>query len=190
MNKRLQVLLGLLIFTMLFVIATFSYNYISEIENADNLLTAINEDEPETRQRAPDFTMQDMYGNEVRLSDFFGKPIVLNFWATWCPSCVIEMPYFEQLHTEMGDEIHILKVNLLDGQRETRSYVDSFFEARDYTFPIYFDTTMGGSRAYSVRFIPITFFIDADGYIVATVQGALNEHTMQNGIDMAFGYEN
>ncbi|MCL2576995.1 MAG: TlpA family protein disulfide reductase [Defluviitaleaceae bacterium] len=190
MNKKLQVLLVLLILTMLLVIATISYNLLSNMESiADNLLPAVdsvNEEESERQQQASDFTMQDMNGNEVRLSDFFGKPIVLNFWTTWCPSCITEMPYFEQLHNEMGDEIHIIKVNLIDGQHETREHVESFFQSRDYTFPIYFDTSMQASRAYGIRSIPRTFFIDADGYIVAMVQGTLNEQTMQNGIEMAF----
>ena len=133
--------------------------------------------------QAPDFVMYDIYGNEVHLSDFFGKPIVLNFWTTWCPSCIQEMPYFEQLNRESGDQIHILKVNLLDGQRETRERVDRFIADNDYNFPIFFDAGEGG-REYGVRYIPVTFFIDAAGHVVAHAQGAVNEDILRRGLKM------
>ena len=139
----------------------------------------------EAPPQAPDFTMHDMYGNEVRLSDFFGKPIVLNFWTTWCPACIVEMPYFEWLHEEMGSEIHILKVNLPSETRgETRERVEQFIADNEYGFPVYFDTGEG-AMAYGVRSIPVTFFIDADGYAVAQAQGPVNEDTLRRGLEMA-----
>jgi len=128
-----------------------------------------------------DFVMYDAYGNELLLSDFFGKPIILNFWTTWCPSCVQEIPYFQQLYTEAGDDIHILKVNLLDGQRETRERVDNFMADNGYTFPLFFDAGMGAIE-YGVRFIPMTFFIDANGVLVSSIQGAVNDSTLQSGL--------
>jgi len=131
---------------------------------------------------APDFTMYDAYGNEVRLSDFFGKPIILNFWTTWCPSCVREIPYFQQLYTEAGDDVHILKVNLLDGQRETRERVDNFMVDNNLTFPLFFDAGAGAIE-YGVMFIPMTFFIDANGALVSSIQGAVNANTLQSGLD-------
>ena len=134
--------------------------------------------------QAPDFAMYDMYGNQLLLSDFVGKPIVLNFWATWCPSCVIEMPYFQQLYEEMGSEVHILKINLLDGQRETRERVDQFIEDNGLSFPIFFDSG-DGAFEYGVSFIPVTFFIDADGYATATSQGAVDEDILRRGLETA-----
>jgi len=135
--------------------------------------------------QAPDFAMYDMYGNEVRLSDFFGKPIVLNFWTTWCPACVTEMPHFEWLHDELGDEIHILKVNLPDDNRgETRERVEQFITDNSYTFPIYFDTGEG-AMVYGVRGIPVTFFIDADGYAAAMAQGPVDEDSLRRGLELA-----
>jgi len=135
------------------------------------------------RQLAPDFTMLDEYDNPVMLSDFFGKPIVLNFWTTWCPACVRETPYFSRLFEEYGEDIHILKVNLLDGTRETRDTVDNFMNENGYSFPLFFDAMGEASRAYGVRSIPATFFICAEGYPIARVQGAVNENSLRQGLD-------
>jgi len=137
------------------------------------------------RQPAPDITVLDINGNEVQLSSLFGKPIVLNFWATWCPACVQESPYFEKLYREMGDEVHFMKVNLLDGRREVRDNVDRFIENHDYTFPIYFDETGLASAPYGIRSIPMTFFIDTDGNLAAAAQGAVDEQMLRQGINMA-----
>jgi len=128
------------------------------------------EDDTAPDNLASDFAFYDAYGNEVRLSDFLGKPIVLNFWTTWCISCVRETPYFQRLYDEMGGDLHILKVNLLDGQRETREQVDDFMTDNEYTFPLFFDTGAGADE-YGIRFIPMTFFIDANGVLVSYVQG-------------------
>ena len=139
----------------------------------------------EPQPQAPDFTMHDMYGNEVRLSDFFGKPIVLNFWTTWCPACIVEMPYFEWLYEELGSEIHILKVNLPNETRgETRERVEQFIADNEHGFPVYFDTGEG-AMVYGVRGIPVTFFIDAGGYAVAQAQGPVNEDTLRRGLELA-----
>jgi len=141
------------------------------------------EEEQTPRLTAPDFTMLDAYGNEVQLSDFFGKPIILNFWTTWCPSCIREIPYFTALYQDYGDYIQILKVNLLDGSRETRETVDRFMLENDLDFPLFFDTTGEGSGTYGVRNIPVTFFICADGYPIARIHGAANENSLRQGLD-------
>jgi len=160
-----------------------------EAEGESEIETEIESEtdtESETdRQPAPDITVLDINGNEVQLSSLFGKPIVLNFWATWCPACVQESPYFEKLYREMGDEVHFMKVNLLDGRREVRDNVDRFIENHDYTFPVYFDETGLASAPYGIRSIPMTFFIDTDGNLAAAAQGAVDEQMLRQGINMA-----
>ena len=79
---------------------------------------------------APDFTMLDWEGNEVHLSDFVGKPIILNFWASWCGPCKMEMPDLEEAYLEYGDEIEFLIVDLTDGTSETVKSASSYIESQ------------------------------------------------------------
>ena len=133
---------------------------------------------------APDFTVYDREGNEVRLSDFFGKPIVLNFWASWCGPCQSEMPDFHEKYLELGDEVVFLMINMTDGSGETVESASDFIDQHQYTFPVLFDTDLSAARAYSAYSLPMTFFIDAEGYAIGHAIGAINSATLQRGIDM------
>jgi len=134
---------------------------------------------------APDFAFYDAEGNEVHLSDFLGSIVILNFWTTWCPGCVVESPVFQTLYDELGDEIYILKVNLQDNARgETRQRVEEFMEQNGYTFPMFFDEG-AGVLAYAIRSIPATFFIDARGGIVDTHRGPVTEDVLMSGLEAA-----
>lgn len=132
---------------------------------------------------AMDFTVYDEADNAIKLSDFYGKPIVVNFWATWCGPCKSELPAFEQLYNKYGNDINFLMVNLTDGAQETVSAVREFISENDYDFPVYYDTELDAAMTYSVYSIPATLFIDADGNIVASHMGAMSESTLQNYIE-------
>jgi len=140
-------------------------------------------EEPE-KDFAPDFTVLDAQGNEVTLSAQRGKPVVLNFWASWCGPCKSEMPDFEAAWQTYGEDITFMMINLTDGSRETVEIASAFIEEQGYTFPVYFDTTFSAAMAYPTSAIPVTFFIDAEGYPVAYGQGAMSAATLQQGIDM------
>lgn len=144
--------------------------------------------EPE-KAMAPDFTVYDLEGNEVHLSDYVGKPIVLNFWASWCGPCQMEMPDFHEKYLTLKDDVHFLMVNMTDGSRETVDTASSFVEEQGYSFPVLYDKDSDAAAAYGVRSIPTTYFIDAKGYAVAQVAGAIDAETLQKGIDMALESE-
>ena len=139
-------------------------------------------EEPENP--APDFTMVDANGKEVKLSDLRGKPVILNFWASWCIYCVQEMPDFEEYYKIYGDDIHFVMLNTLtDG--ETVSSAKKFISDKGYTFPVYFDEDGLASYTYGAYSgIPLTYFIDANGSLVAHCPGMLNADILKQGIDM------
>ena len=135
---------------------------------------------------APDFTVYDFDGNEVKLSDYLGKPVVLNFWASWCGPCKMEMPDFETKCKELEGDVVFMMVNATDGGRETVDTAKQFVADSGYTFPVYYDTEYSAIYAYGVNAFPTTFFIDAEGNLVAYGQGAMSGETLQTGIDMIF----
>ena len=138
----------------------------------------------ENKNLAPNFTVFDLEGNEVNLTDFFGKPIIVNFWASWCGPCKMEMPDFDAAYTTYKDEIEFLMVNMTDGSRETLEKASSFIADSGYTFPVYYDTEYSAAITYSVSSLPTTYFINADGELIAHARGAIDADTLQKGIDM------
>ena len=133
---------------------------------------------------APDFTVEDLDGNKYKLSDFRGKPVIVNFWASWCGPCKMEMPDFEELYKEYGDKINFLMVNMTDGNQETKDKASKHISDNGYTFPVYYDTETEAAYAYGVSSIPATYFIDSEGYPVVYGVGALDKETLLTGIDM------
>ena len=108
---------------------------------------------------------------------------MLNFWASWCGPCQSEMPDFYEKYLELGDEIHFLMVNMTGG-RETLSSAKALISEKGYTFPVFYDTDSDAATTYSVYLLPTTYFIDAEGYLVAQATGAISAYTLQRGIDM------
>ena len=145
--------------------------------------TAPSEQDPD---KAPDFTVLDSTGREVKLSDFFGKPIVLNFWASWCPPCKSELPDFEAAYKKYDGKVTFLMVNLTDNQRETTEVAQSFIRSAGYTFPVYFDVNYQAASAYGIRSIPQTYFINADGKPVAYATGMITAAQLEEGIGMIY----
>lgn len=188
--------IGILLVVLIFC-ASALYNKLGADYQMDQLATqappveaegttpATEGTEPET-MTAPDFTVVDGEGNEVKLSDFFGKPIVLNFWASWCGPCKREMPDFEEVYRELGDDVVFMIVNLTDGRYETMDSAQSFINSMGYTFPVYFDITEEAAYTYNIVSIPTTYFISARGNLIALAEGALDAASLEYGISLIY----
>ena len=129
-----------------------------------------------------DFSFFDINNKEMKLSDFSGKAIVVNFWATWCPSCVSELGNFQNAYDSHKDDIQFVMLNITDGQRETEKSVKEFISENKYTFPVFMDKRLEGTKTYGTYTIPQTLFIDKDGNIIYTHTGAMTLHDLEANI--------
>ncbi len=208
MKKKYSLIIMLFAFVVLFGGAYVLYNKLGQNVQTDQLAgpngsasvstEAKNETEADSQETAdqeteasseseyipaPDFTVYDIDGNEVHLSDFIGKPVILNFWASWCGPCKMEMPDFNEAYAELGEDIHFLMVNVTTG-RETLDSASKFIEEQGYSFPVFYDTESDAASTYGAYSLPTTYFIDEEGYAITYAIGAINRHTLQRGIDM------
>lgn len=137
---------------------------------------------PAVNSRAPDFTLTDLDGNQVRLRDFRGQVVFLNFWATWCPPCRAEMPEIEAVYQQYRDQgVVVIGIDL----RESPEVVRRFVEEGGYSWTFVIDTTGEVGLAYRINAIPASYFIDADGIIRAVHAGAMTRGGMESRLKIA-----
>ncbi|MBO4950510.1 MAG: TlpA family protein disulfide reductase [Clostridia bacterium] len=131
-----------------------------------------------TDNMVPDVEFYDADGNAVMLSDFFDKPLVLNFWATWCGPCKSEMPGFDRLYDKYKDKVNFVMLNVSDSE-ET---VADFIKENGFGFPVYFDKTQIASYTFGASSIPLTFVMYKGGEIYGYQMGVLPEEALEEAM--------
>lgn len=132
---------------------------------------------------APDFTLETLEGQSIRLSDLRGQVVVLNFWATWCPPCRAEMPTLEKIAREYKDQ-GVIVVGVNSTIQDDPNAIPGFLAQHGITFPILLDKRGEVTRRYEIRSFPTTFFIGSDGIIrFVTIGGPISEVTLRAQIE-------
>ena len=138
---------------------------------------------PITASVAPDFSLESLDGKTMRLSDFRGKAVLLNFWATWCGPCKIEMPWFVELQKEYAAQgFQIVGVAMDDGSKED---IAKFAKEMGVNYPILIGKEAVGDAYGGVQFLPESFFIGRDGKIVDKVFGLKGKGEIAEAIKKA-----
>lgn len=157
------------------------FNMDNQVQNEESTITGEHADNVQSNV-APDFTVTDINGNKVKLSDFKGKPVVLNFWATWCYYCKVEMPDFNEAYKKYPD-VQFLMVNATGTNGETVESAKAYIEQEKFEFPVFFDTEYAALRTYGVSSFPMTIFIDEEGNIVSSRLGMLTKEALETELE-------
>lgn len=176
MSKRIVMIVLGIVFVVLF----------AAVELKSNLPLAVSQATgPKIGLTAPDFTLKDLNGNIVKLSEFRGKPVYLNFWASWCPPCKAEIPEIQKFYQQNKDKVAVLAVNLTSNDKLTD--VVNILKDSNANFPVLLDTNANSSvaDAYQVYGIPASFFIDKNGIIRETHVGGMTLDTLQEALKKA-----
>jgi len=148
--------------------------------------TVVSKIAPETGAQAPDFALRDLEGNDVRLSDYRGRTVLLTFWATWCGPCRLEMPEFESRYQELKDEgFIVLGVNFDEPEEAVRAFRDEL----DLSFPLLLDPGGSVQRLYRIRGYPSSIFVDPQGevhvvHIGLITEGQLRDYLVELGYSL------
>lgn len=171
-NKNVILAVSIVLVLILGISIYFLNNYVvssqAKNQSADN---AINNAQVgiEKGDLAPDFTLKDVNGKTVTLSKLKGKKVILNFWATTCPYCKIEMPELNKFYQNNKNDVVLLAIDI----GEDKSTVENYLEGKGYGFDVLLDGDAKVAMDYKVQFIPMSFFIDKDGIIRAVSNGAM-----------------
>lgn len=159
------------------IIAIYTTGAFNTNPTDENLINDSNQNETISEsQKSPNFTLTDLDGNSVSLSDYEGKNVYVNFFATWCPPCKAEMPEIEKISQKYKDkDLVVLAIDI----GEDYDTVKSFVQENNYTFKVLLDSDQAVATQYNITSIPVSLFIDKQGNIVSKKIGAMTMEDME-----------
>lgn len=172
--------LALLIGVAIFTFATQNSDKVAPLNN-DQLGTDLIENPGSTLEKgqvAPDFSLTTLEGETVTLSEYKGKKVILNFWATWCPPCKAEMPHMQNFHETYGEDVEIIAVNLTDkdsGLDKIQQFIDDY----ELTFSVPLDEAGEVGTTYQAITIPTSYILTTEGTIQHKIVGPMDERMME-----------
>lgn len=183
MKPKFKYAIYVIIFFLVLIGLNVLYNQIKDSQKnrlENKTQQNIQKDSQTKLEIAKDITVYTENNEEVSLSSFKGKPIVINFWASWCVPCQSEMPDFNKVYEEEKEDIHFLMINATtdDVQKDAQQYIAS----KGYTFPIYYDTKGTASYGYRITGYPTTIFINSDFEIVKVYSGMITKEVLESTI--------
>lgn len=187
MNPKLKTLLLVLLAAAIVVGAVLLYNSLKDRADEDDIGDVPSDTTEYVPVMAGDFTVYTADNTPVALADFAGRPVMLNFWASWCNPCKSEMPDMQAAYEKYGRDVVFIMINMTDGSHETLEKAQQFISDSGYTFPVYYDTAGSAAGAYNVRSIPMTVFIDRDGYIQGARIGVISAEKLEAGLTQIQG---
>lgn len=168
---------GLLIGAGLAVFLFFGLNFSgTNPDSNDEILGVSLPESAAVGSAAPDFDLNKLNGENIKLSDLRGKIVVINFWATWCEPCKIEMPFFEKLYQDQNSELELLAINFDEPPQQVQQFVDDY----ELSFPILLDPGAEVQKLYRVRGYPTTFVVDEEGVISFHHIGLITEEQLSH----------
>jgi peroxiredoxin len=161
----------------------FGGRYLANRSTANASLPAARSGADFKGQPAPQFDLKDLQGKNIRLSDYRGKVVLLNFWATWCPPCKEEMPWFVDLQERYGAQgLQVIGIAMDDSGQKA---VGSFAEKLGVNYPVLLGKESVAESYGNVQFLPDTFYIGRDGKIVRHVQGLIDRKSIEETVKQA-----
>lgn len=185
MNKKKSNIIILIIAILAIMGAAYTFyskNKTQSLATPTQQSTTSDQTSPNSKVMAPDFTLKDLNGKDVKLSDYNGKIVILNFWATWCTYCRQEMPDFNDLNKELekDNEAVIIAVN----NQESSDTVKEYLTKNNIDLNVLLDTDGSVTQAYGITGFPTTFFINKDGSLYTYIPQMTDKETLLKVLDM------
>lgn len=127
--------------------------------------------------RFSDFTIEDLDGNKIKLSSFYGKPTLLGFWATWCPPCNKEAPHIQSLYEAYGDRVNFVMIDSAGDGRDSPDIALDWMNEGGYSYPVYIDQTGEASKECMAYYLPTMIVLDSDGNVLTGFSGMIDEES-------------